>query len=147
IGAFRFLGTGKKELLWEAHLLLNGSQERKEAIPLFEFQSKRPVLPKLETSIVEDFYDEIELLGFSVSGSLFELAKSDYKGDCTALELTKYEGKTIRIVGDFVADKHVQTKNRQLMKFGTFFDANGDFFDTIHFPPSLEKYPLRGPGL
>lgn len=147
VGAFRFLGTGKKELLWEAHLLLNGSQERKEAIPLFEFQSKRPVLPKLETSIVEDFYDEIELLGFSVSGSLFELAKSDYKGDCTALELTKYEGKTIRIVGDFVADKHVQTKNRQLMKFGTFFDANGDFFDTIHFPPSLEKYPLRGPGL
>ncbi|MET3731125.1 DNA polymerase III subunit alpha [Moheibacter stercoris] len=146
-GAFRFLEIGKKELLWEAHLLLNGSQERKEAIPLFEFQSKRPVLPKLESSFIEDIYDEMELMGFPISASLFELAKSSYRGECLAKDLSQFNGKTIRMVGDFVADKNVYTKNKEHMKFGTFFDQNGDFFDTIHFPPSLKNYPLRGPGL
>lgn len=51
------------------------------------------------------------------------------------------------MVGDFVCDKHVTTKTRQHMKFGTFFDREGDFFDTVHFPQSLAKYPLQGNGL
>ena len=25
-----------------------------------------------------------------------------------------------------------------------FLDEQGEFFDTTHFPPSLEKYPFRG---
>lgn len=33
------------------------------------------------------------------------------------------------------------------MKFGTFIDVNGDFIDTVHFPQSLQKSPLRGNGL
>ncbi len=33
------------------------------------------------------------------------------------------------------------------MKFGTFYDVNGDFFDTVHFPPSLASYPLNGSGV
>ncbi|MFA7471253.1 MAG: hypothetical protein WCY63_11810, partial [Weeksellaceae bacterium] len=58
-----------------------------------------------------------------------------------------FRGKTIRMVGEFVTAKKTRTKNGQLMKFGTFFDAEGDFFDTVHFPASLKKYPLRGEGL
>lgn len=33
------------------------------------------------------------------------------------------------------------------MKFGTFLDVNGDFIDTVHFPQSLKRYPIRGKGL
>src|SRR5690606_25302782 len=134
-GAFRFLNLGKKELLWEAHLLLNGNHDKKEGIPLFETYAERPILPELEYSPLEDIFDEIELLGFPVSASLFDLAKSSFRGDVMAKDLMKWEGKIVRMVGDFVTDKSVRTKNKQHMKFGTFYDANGDFFDTVHFPP------------
>jgi len=30
------------------------------------------------------------------------------------------------------------------MAFGTWLDEKGQFFDTTHFPPCLEKYPFRG---
>jgi DNA polymerase-3 subunit alpha len=147
-GAFRFLHAGKKELLWEAHLLLSGSQkEQQKGMVLFESLSRKPVLPQLESSVLEDYYDELELMGFTVSGSMFDLARSPYRGDCRAAELVAFEGKTIRIVGDFVADKTVQTRQKSYMKFGTFFDEEGTFFDTVHFPQTLGQYPLRGAGL
>ena len=146
IGAFRFLGISKKHLLWEAHVLLSNKKEHTSPT-LFETTGKKPVLPKLETSIVEDYYDEIELMGFIISGTLFDLAKSNFTGDTMAKDLLNYEGKTIRMVGDFVAEKYVRTKRGEQMKFGTFLDVEGNFFDTVHFPQSLVEFPLRGPGL
>ena len=106
-----------------------------------------PVLPKLETSLIEDLYDELELIGFTVSAPMFELAKSPYRGNVMASDLPALEGKTVRMVGDFVTDKTVRTKYGDYMKFGTFLDANGDFFDTVHFSKSLKAYPLRGNGV
>ncbi len=147
VGAFRFLGSSKKELLWEAHLMLNHQKTTKVVGSLFELSSKKPVLPKLDENILEDYYDEMELIGFCVTGSLFDLAKSPYQGNADALSLLENEGKIIQIVGDFVCEKFVKTKRGDLMKFGTFLDAKGRFFDTVHFPQSLAKFPLRGAGL
>jgi len=147
IGAFRFLGLGKKQLLWEAHLLLSKHNAVKQGNALFESASRKPVLPVLEENVVEDYYDEMELVGFCVSGTLFDLAKNSYRGDVVAKDLLTYEGKVIRIVGDFVCEKFVKTKRGDLMKFGTFIDVNGAFFDTVHFPQSLAQFPLRGAGL
>lgn len=147
VGAFRFTGNEKKALLWEAHLLLSKTKQDHSTQPLFEHQTAKPVLPPLESSVTEDIYDEIELIGFPVSASMFDLAKSDYRGDAFAKTLSAFEGKTVRMVGDFIADKIVHTKNGTYMKFGTFLDVEGDFFDTVHFPPSLKKYPLRGNGI
>ncbi|UAY55420.1 DNA polymerase III subunit alpha [Arachidicoccus terrestris] len=145
-GAFRHMGTGKKELLWEAHLLLSSYKPQRQA-SLFENTAKKPVLPKLETSLLEDLYDEIELLGFPVSGSMFDLLKSDYRGTASGKDLTGLEGLTVRVVGDFVCDKQVRTKTGAVMKFGTFLDVNGDFIDTIHFPAQLKQFPLQGNGV
>ncbi|MCE7044449.1 hypothetical protein [Dyadobacter sp. CY312] len=114
---------------------------------LFENESSRPILPKLETSLLEDLYDEIELIGFPVSGTMFNIAKSDYRGDVLSKDLRQYEGKVVRMVGDFVCDKPVHTKNGKYMKFGTFLDVEGNFFDTVHFPPSLKNFPLNGNGV
>src|SRR5690606_1020363 len=90
-GAMRFTGVEKKELLWEAHLLLSGNKRSAppSAPSLFERISRKPVLPKLETSPVEDLYDEMELLGFPVSGSLFNLARSNYRGEVMAADLLR----------------------------------------------------------
>src|SRR5690606_14973740 len=74
-GAFRFTGTGKKELLWQAHLLISGKQQKTGTATLFEtFNTKSPTLPKLESSPLEDMYDEMELIGFPISATMFDLA-------------------------------------------------------------------------
>jgi DNA polymerase-3 subunit alpha len=146
-GAFGFLEQQKKELLWEAHMLLNSSSQKQASNMLFEQTVQKAVLPQLESSFIEDLYDEMELLGFPVSGSMFDLLKSRYRGDAMAADLAQHEGKMIKMLGDFVADKTVKTKNGNLMKFGTFLDEQGHFFDTVHFPPSLKAYPLYGNGV
>jgi len=33
------------------------------------------------------------------------------------------------------------------MYFGTFLDREGDFIDTVHFPPVATKFPFRGNGI
>ena len=33
------------------------------------------------------------------------------------------------------------------MQFGTFLDEDGDFIDTVHFPPVAARYPFRGKGI
>ena len=149
IGAFRFLGENKKKLLWEVHILLNNKPKRYPTLlTLFlNTSSKKPVLPPLSTTIIEDLYDEVELIGFPVSSSLFTLAKSDYRGDVSAENLARYNGRIVRVVGHLVTWKTVYTKHKAIMKFGTFLDVNGKFIDTVHFPQSLARHPLKGKGL
>ena len=33
------------------------------------------------------------------------------------------------------------------MNFGTFLDQDGQWLDTVHFPPSARRYPFRGKGI
>ena len=33
------------------------------------------------------------------------------------------------------------------MHFGTFLDQEGQWLDTVHFPPIAKKYPFRGKGI
>lgn len=145
-GAFRFTGIGKKELLWEAHLLLS-KVKRQTSDLLFESDHVRPVLPRLETSLLEDIYDELELFGFPVSASMFDLVKSNYRGTAMAEDLVNMEGQSVRLVVDWVCEKRVTTQNGLQMKFGTFLDERGAFIDTVHFPKQLKEYPLNGRGV
>ncbi|AZA84559.1 DNA polymerase III subunit alpha [Chryseobacterium indologenes] len=147
-GAFGFLDVDKKELLWEAHLILNSNKNMNFQLgQLFQSSNEKPKLPVLITDPLEDIYDEIELMGFPVSGSIFDLAKSNYRGNACADNMSLFAGQTVRIVAYMVAEKWVKTKTGKPMKFGTFLDNNGDFIDTVHFTQSLLKFPLRGKGL
>jgi len=56
-------------------------------------------------------------------------------------------GKTVRMVGDYVATKGVRTVRGDIMYFGTFLDHKGDFFDTVNFPPSLKHSPFKSSGV
>jgi len=132
-GAFRFTNLSKKALLWEAHLLL--SQVKKfETAPLFNCEeNKHPVLPSFETGVIEDLYDEIELMGFPVSGSFFDMVRTEFRGDAKASNLTTFAGQTVRLLGEFVCDKVVYTKRNEYMKFGSFLDEEGNH----HSPCSI----------
>ncbi|MFW5663693.1 MAG: DNA polymerase III subunit alpha [bacterium] len=146
-GAFRFCGKPKKELLWEAHFLLS-QQPKKQTVPaIFEPEEKKFTLPPLHDNKLEDAYDEMELLGFPVTLSRFDMLKTDYRGNALACELMSKLGRKVRMVGDLVTIKYVHTVRKDWMHFGCFLDEKGEFFDTVHFPQSLQKYPFTGQGL
>src|ERR1043165_6605503 len=90
---------------------------------------------------------EIELVGFPVSLSMFDLLPTQYRGDILAKNLIDHVGKTVEMVGDFVDAKYVPTKKGTVMNFGTWLDVEGNFIDTVHFPQTLRHSPLKGAGL
>jgi len=146
LGAFRFIGKPKMQLLWEAHMLLS---KHVKNIPnrLFDIPSKKWELPNMEQSFVEAAYDEIELLGFPVTMSWFDLLQTSFRGEVMANDLTSHIGKTVRMVGLLVTIKYVSTSKYELMHFGSFLDLSGEFFETVHFPQSLKNWPFAGHGV
>jgi DNA polymerase-3 subunit alpha len=146
VGALRFTGSNKKELLWEVHNYLGSKTVPKQSTELFCTEAKEFYLPELQTSMLEDAYNELELLGYPLSMDMFNLLKTSYRGNLMADDLKKHIGQIIRTVGNYVCEKPVRTKNNKKMWFGTFLDNEGNFLDTIHFPASTPAYPFRGKG-
>lgn len=147
LNAFRFTGKTKKQLLWEAHML-SGQAKTEPVMPrLFEEKSREFTLPELEQTQLEDAYDETELLGFPVTISAFDMLETTFRGIIFARDLLNYKNKKIKILGNLVTIKYVHTVKGEWMHFGCFIDMYGEFFDSVHFPDSLKKYPFRGAGI
>ncbi len=146
-GAFRFTGKGKKVLLWEAHMQLGRSTPDPGVQRLFQSPKKEFSLPAFEEDRLEDAYDEIELLGFPVTVTSFDLLKTSFRGKLMARDLMRHVGETVRMVGNLVTIKNVKTVKKEWMHFAAFLDAEGEFFDTVHFPKSLKNHPFRGYGV
>lgn len=147
VGAFRFTGKSKAELLWEIHMLLGKKKHREQIEQLFVADSKKYKLPDFTHDLIEDAYDEMELIGFPVSISYFDLLQTKYRGELKALDLGSQLGQKVRMLGQLVTIKYVKTVKKEYMNFGTFLDDRGRFFDTVHFPNSLKYYPFRGDGM
>jgi len=147
IGAFRFTGKPKAALLWDVHQLLRRSKSNEHHQSLFRAPPRAFRLPQLEHHPVEDAYDEIELLGWPVSMTMFELLQSDFRGDVKARELVGMVGKKVRMVGNLVTIKYVRTVRKEIMHFAAWLDDEGEFFDTVHFPPALRSSPFKGDGV
>ncbi|MFM2213070.1 MAG: hypothetical protein RL427_333 [Bacteroidota bacterium] len=145
IGAFRFTGKPKNELLIIARLILINFKPENRSLLLLREPVKDYKLPDLERSPFEDAFDEIELLDFPVSVTPFNLLQTRYRGDVMAKDLTKHHKKTVRMLAYLISRKHVPTK-RGAMYFGTWIDAEGEFFDTAHFADCLQQYPFKGGG-
>lgn len=146
-GALAFTAQPKPGLLWEAHLYRKKSHQSDVQSQLFREQAARYSLPKLESRAIEDAYDEMELMGFPVSLSDFELLATNFRGEVMANDMLRYVGRKHRMLGKLVTIKYVKTVRGELMHFGTFTDHTGELFDTVHFPPSLRTYPFQGPGI
>lgn len=146
VGAFRFTGKTKQKLLWEAMLYYSEVKARvPAAIEMFDTEPKEYPLPPFEANAIEDAFDEMELIGFPL-GNPFRLLPDKNYGDTTARELSDKLGKPVSIVGYVVTTKDTRTRGNQVMHFGTFYDCNGEVFDTVHFPNITQRYPFRGRG-
>ncbi|ANE52660.1 DNA polymerase III subunit alpha [Flavisolibacter tropicus] len=146
VGALRFTGKNKKELLWEANFLSKRVKE-KDVVGTALFQDK-PVefkLPVLYHTPLEDALDEKELLGFYLCDP-FSLVDADPKAFVPARQFKNHAGQSIEVLVYYITQKPVRTSKGQLMYFGTFIDSNGDWVDSVHFPDSAVKYRLTGQG-
>lgn len=145
IGAFRFTGKTKNELVLAARLLLVNFKPENRNLMLLQEPVKEYKLPVLERCDLEDAFDEIEILSFPVSCSPFDLLKTTYRGDVMAKDLLIHHKKQVKMLAYLVSTKQVPTK-LGTMYFGTWIDAKGEYFDTAHFANSLVNYPFKGGG-
>lgn len=146
VGAFNFFSTDKKALLWDAHLLLSKTPKKIPQAELFKAPQKSYKLPELWKHRLENAYDEIELLGFPVSISPFDIQKDPLKNKVCIKHLPHFLNQEIEIIGYLVHVKRTQTKNGDRMFFGSFIDQEGEWIDTVHFPIIAQQFPFRGVG-
>lgn len=159
IGAFRFTGRSKKQLLWDLHLHI-GEKERSTDVRPSLFSEPEPewTLPALHHDAREDALDEIELLGFELSSPFKRLRMPELNAAVaatpqpvprlkTAASLSGMVGKEISINGYLVTTKPTRTSKGEYMAFGTWLDEAGNFFDSTHFPRVIQQYPFRGKGI
>ncbi|MBX2947027.1 MAG: DNA polymerase III subunit alpha [Cyclobacteriaceae bacterium] len=146
MGAFRFTGKSKQKLLWEAMLYCSNTKTKnRNTSELFDTEPSEYPLPALQRNELEDAFDEIELLGFPLCDPFKLVATSNF-GDTKAIELLNKIGKVVTILGYVVTTKNTGTVKGELMHFGTFYDQQGEVFDTVHFPDVAKKFPFRGRG-
>jgi len=146
VGAFRFTGKSKKKLLWEANFLQKKNQPQlHKGTPLFYDEPLEFTLPELTDHPLDDLYDQLEILGFTLTNP-FELVAEDTDKYVTAKDLKAKVGTTVTCMVYFIAHKHVVTKNNDMMYFGSFIDKNLDWIDTVHFPDVAAKYPIDNSG-
>jgi len=147
LGALRAFNPNKAQLLWEAHLLLNKTPVTVNNGSLFKVPTQKYTLPELASSLLGNAYDEIELVGFPISLSPFDMLQTPFRGEIMARQMSGQVGRKVRMLGRLVTIKYVPTVKREVMNFGTFIDAEGEFFDTVHFPATLKNYAFRGDGV
>lgn len=148
-GALDFTELSCPELLWKACLKKEKKSHIKYKTQTKLFYLKEPdyTLPELRYSKYEQAYNEIELLGFPVSLSFFEMLKTSFRGEILASRMIENKGKIVRMLGIFVCIKYVRISSGGYMNFCTWTDYEGHFFDSVHFPDSLKNYPFRGFGV
>jgi DNA-directed DNA polymerase III PolC len=144
IGAFRFTGRNKKELLWEANFLQKQTQLT-TGKQLFKTDHLKFALPHLAQHPLDDAIDQIELLGFPLC-NVFELVDDDIAQYIPAKDIGDHSGKEIKMLGYLTTTKQARTVKNDMMYFGTFIDVNGDWLDTVHFADVNRYYPLGGKG-
>lgn len=146
VNAFKFTGRNKRELLWEAYMKVNKVCLEEQVTTLFKSEKITYKTPELTSSELEDAFDEMQYIGFSLS-SPFKLVSQPIVQKLYANDLINYAGKKVTVYGYYVTVKKTITSKGDLMYFGTFVDAKGAHIDTVHFPPSAKKYPIRGRGI
>jgi DNA polymerase III alpha subunit len=144
IGALRFTGKNKKELLWQANFLQKKNLTH-NASGLFYEAPVEFNLPALKQHPLDDSLDEIELLGFPAS-NVFELVDDDPGEYVDAKDLHLHVGREVAVLGYLVTSKPVRTVTGQTMFFHTFLDAKNDWLDTVFFADVSKWHAVTGKG-
>ncbi|MEL6676223.1 MAG: DNA polymerase III subunit alpha [Bacteroidota bacterium] len=146
IGAFRFTGRTKHQLLWDIQLHVKRPKGPQQADRLFADDTQKFSLPVTNGNRLEDAYDEMELLGFPLC-SPFSLVPN-LPADCVPHQaLPERVGQTVRMLGYMICVKTTKTVKGDAMQFANFLDPEGAMFDVTLFPPEVKKYPFVGRGV
>jgi DNA-directed DNA polymerase III PolC len=147
IGAFRFTGMKKSELLWEKSRVLTADSGLGAQL-LFPDDPGSVQLPVLDEGPFDQAFDEMELLGFPLCApfDLLTPVALAHKG-LPAAEMGKHLHELTTMLGYFVCRKDTLTIKNELMYFGTWLDREGRFFDTVHFPNRTQKSRFQGRGV
>jgi len=142
IGALRFTGKTKKQLLFES-LFLYGNKKTPVADKniLFPEPALTYNFPRLGQSKQEDAMQEIELLGFPLC-SRFDLLTTDFRGEIKARDMINNIGHRVTMIGYLTNTKTSKTRHGQYMQFGSFMDDGNDTFEAVLFPETYKRFPL-----
>lgn len=146
IDAFRFTNQSKPKLLWQATFKLNALGKRSVHPQLFKPKHRKFPLPIFNQGWLEDAYDEMELLGFPLC-NYFDLISEEMKSQWLAQDMPKFKGKKMLLYGILVNSRFHKTSQGKRMRLSTFIDIKGDYFDAVHFPKAVDKYPIHGRGV
>jgi error-prone DNA polymerase len=134
----------RAELLWQTEV---GRQKRpvppQTALPLFDEETVR--VPELgHYDFRTTLLHEVEILGFPLSVHPLELYQDHWRGPdiVPAKEMEKHIGEWVTMVGWWVTNKMVYTKQEEPMAFISFEDTTA-LYETIFFPDTFRKYCSR----
>jgi DNA polymerase-3 subunit alpha len=116
---------------------------------LFRDAPKEFVLPKLEYDGIEDAFEQIELLGFPLCNPFDLVDRSTGRAQAlhTGESIQRCIGRRVQIEGYLVTIKPTRTVKGQEMNFGTWLDRRGHYFDSMHFPDAVRRWPFKGRGV
>ena len=171
VGALRFTGKSKPQLLWDLTLLHKPARVTADG-DLFITKVEEPTLPDLHHHPLADAYDELDLLGFPlcdpfalvecgewslVNGEWAEHGGPPFTNDHSPVasshpfilkrDMEKHIGKQVQMLGYMIHVKTTTTSRGDYMSFGSFIDPAGDFWDSTQFPSVAARYPFRGRGV
>ena len=146
IDAFRFTKKPKCELLWQAIFKLNKQKNKTNQPKMFKTEHKHFNIPKLDSNWLENAYDEMELLGFPLV-DYFGLVNEPIKSKLKAKDMKNHVNQPVLLYGLLVNTRYHKTSQGKLMRFSTFVDLDGEYFDAVHFTKVVDKYPIYGLGV
>jgi DNA polymerase-3 subunit alpha len=148
INAFRDLKVPKTALLWKATFKLNTTKTKQvqEQVKLFHSQHQNFEIPQLHNHWLENVYDEIELLGFTVH-DYFSLVTDTFCPHIKAKEMPQFTNQNVLLYGQLVTTRFNKTAQGKLMRLSTFIDIAGTYFDAVHFTDVVSLYPINGMGI
>lgn len=156
VGALRFTGRSKKKLLWEANLKFSKEVKVAQKGELFAAGAREWALPDLPDDWVEDAYDDLELLGFvlprrggaGLRPGIFDLLLEPIgEEEVHARDFEALVGRRVVVSGYLICTKPVRTVKGDMMGFGDFIDARGEYFDVVMFPDVYGHVRPTGRGL
>ena len=148
INAFRAMKVPKTALLWKATFKLNATKTKQvqEQVKLFHSQHQNFEIPPLNNHWLENVYDEIELLGFSIH-NYFSLVTDTFCPHIKAKEMPQFTNQNVLLYGQLVTTRFNKTSQGKLMRLSTFIDIDGNYFDAVHFTDVVSLYPINGMGI
>ena len=111
---------------------------------LFEFESyklENEIKTNQQYSVTEICRIEYETFGYMVTRHPLEFFNSVLKRKdiIKSVEMNNYNGRTIKMVGWFMASKRIKTKKGEIMKFLSLEDLTGTF-EAVIFPRAYKVF-------